>query len=80
MSLSDRIIQLVTLTLLLLSLIVTGIYSMKVRNLEWVLKEEVAALRHESKESVEQCKRISLTCIDIMNKNLWEGETDYDRD
>jgi hypothetical protein len=47
---------------------------MRVRNLEGVLKEEIAALRHENTESVEQCKRITLTCIDIMNKNLWEVE------
>ena len=79
MSLSDRLIQLATLILLLLSLIVTGVYSMRVRNLEGVLKEEIAALRHENNESVEQCKRITLTCIDIMNKNLWEGDSN-DRD
>lgn len=74
MSLSDRLIQLATLILLLLSLVATGIYSMRVRNLESMLKAEVSAIRHENNESVEQCKRISLTCIDIMNKNLWEGE------
>ena len=79
MSLSDRLIQLATLILLLLSLAVTCIYSMRVRNLEGVLKEEIAALRHENNESVEQCKRITLTCIDIMNKSLWEGEN-YDGD
>ena len=72
MSLSDRLIQLATLILLLLCLVTTGIYNMRVRNLEGVLKEEIAALRHENNESVEQCKRITLTCIDIMNKNLWE--------
>lgn len=76
MSLSDRLIQLVTLALLLISLVMTGIYSMRVRNLENDLKEQMAALRHENNESVEQCKRITLTCIDIMNKNLWEGESD----
>ena len=74
MSLSDRVIQLVTLILLLLSLLATEVYSIRVRNLEGVLKEEIAALRHENTESVEQCRRITLTCIDIMNKNLWEGE------
>lgn len=73
MSLSDRVIQLATLVILLLSLITTWVYSMKVRNLETKVKVEMAALRHENKESVEQCKRISYTCIDIMNNNLWEG-------
>ena len=73
MSLSDRVIQLATLVILLLSLITTWVYSMKVRNLENEVKVEMAALRHENKESVEQCKRISYTCIDVMNSNLWEG-------
>ena len=75
MSLSDRILQLVILFLLLMSLITTGIYSMRVRNLENELRAEIAAVRVSNKESVEQCKRISYTCIDIMNNNLWEGET-----
>lgn len=74
MSLSDRIIQLATLILLLISLVMTELYIARVRNLENDLKEQMAALRYENNESVEQCKRITLTCIDIMNKNLWEGE------
>lgn len=74
MSLSDRIIQLATLILLLLCLITTCIYSMRVRNLENEVRAEMAALRLANRESVEQCKRISYTCIDIMNSNLWEGE------
>lgn len=76
MSLSDRVIQLATLLLLLLSLVVTGIYSMRTKNLENEVRAEMAALRLANRESVEQCKRISYTCIDIMNNNLWEGETE----
>lgn len=79
MTLTDRILQLLTLVLLLLSLVVTGIYSMKVKNLENEVRSEMAIMRSSNKESVEQCRRISYTCIDIMNKNLWEGE-DYDGD
>lgn len=74
MSLSDRILQLITLVLLLISLIVTEIYSIRVRNLENEVRAELTASRLANKESVEQCKRITFTCIDVLNKNLWEGE------
>lgn len=79
MSLTDRILQLLELVLLCLCFITTAIYSMRVKNLENEVRAEMAALRLENEESVERCRRISYTCIDIMNSNLWEGE-DYDGD
>ena len=79
MSLTDKILHLAELCLLLLCLVTTAIYSMRVKNLENEVRAEMAALRLESKECVEQCKRISYTCIDIMNSNFWEGEN-YDGD
>jgi len=79
LSLSDRILQLITLVLLLICLIVTEIYSLRVRNLENEVRAEMAASRLANKESVEQCKRITFTCIDVLNKNLWEGN-EYDGD
>lgn len=79
MSLTDRILQLLELVLLCLCFITTAIYSMRVKNLENEVRAEMAALRLENKECVEQCKRISYTCIDMVNSNFWEGEN-YDGD
>lgn len=78
MSLTDKILHLAELCLLLLCLVTTAIYSMRVKNLENEVRAEMAVLRQESKECVEQCKRISYTCIDMVNSNFWEGEN-YDR-
>lgn len=79
MSLTDKILHLAELCLLLLCLVTTAIYGMRVKNLENEVLAEMAALRLESKECVEQCKRISYTCIDMVNSNFWEGEN-YDGD
>ena len=73
MSLTDRIIQLVSLVLLALCLIVTEVYSMRAKNIERELKAEVSALRYELGESEERCRRLSYTCIDVVNRKILEG-------
>lgn len=73
MSLTDRIIQLVSLILLTLCLIITEVYSMRARNVERELKAEVSALRYELEESEKRCRRLSYTCIDVVNRKILEG-------
>lgn len=73
MSLTDRILQLVSLVLLTLCLIVTEVYSMRAKNVERELKAEVSALRYELGESEERCRRLSYTCIDVVNRKILEG-------
>lgn len=72
MSLTDRILQLVSLVLLALCLIVTEVYSMRAKNVERELKAEVSALRYELEESEERCRRLSYTCIDVVNRKILE--------
>lgn len=72
MSLTDRIIQLVSLVLLALCLIVTEVYSMRAKNVERELKAEVSALRYELGESEKRCRRLSYTCIDVVNRKILE--------
>lgn len=72
MSLTDRIIQLVSLVLLALCLIVTEVYSMRAKNVERELKAEVSALRYELEESEKRCRRLSYTCIDVVNRKILE--------
>lgn len=73
MSLTDRILQLVSLVLLVLCLIVTEVYSMRAKNVERELKAEVSALRYELEESEKRCRRLSYTCIDVVNRKILEG-------
>lgn len=73
MSLTDRIIQLVSLVLLTLCLIITEVYSMRAKNVERELKAEVSALRYELEESEKRCRRLSYTCIDVVNRKILEG-------
>lgn len=72
MSLTDRILQLVSLVLLVLCLIVTEVYSMRAKNVERELKAEVSALRYELEESEKRCRRLSYTCIDVVNRKILE--------
>lgn len=72
MSLTDRILQLVSLVLLTLCLIVTEVYSIRAKNIERELKAEVSALRYELGESEERCRRLSYTCIDVVNRKILE--------
>ena len=72
MSLTDRILQLVSLVLLVLCLIVTEVYSMRAKNIEKELKAEVSALRYELGESEKRCRRLSYTCIDVVNRKILE--------
>lgn len=72
MSLTDRIIQLVSLGLLAMCLIVTEVYSMRTKNVERELKAEVSALRYELEESEKRCRRLSYTCIDVVNRKILE--------
>lgn len=72
MSLTDRILQLVSLVLLALCLIVTEVYSMKAKNVERELKAEISALRYELEESEKRCRRLSYTCIDVVNRKILE--------
>ena len=73
MSLTERIIQLVSLVLLTLCLIITEVYSMRAKNVERELKAEVSALRYELEESEKRCRRLSYTCIDVVNRKILEG-------
>jgi hypothetical protein len=73
MSIADRILQLVELLLLCLCLIVTEIHDIKVGNLEKELKARTDALRYEVGESEERCRRLTDTCIDIVNRKIYEG-------
>ena len=72
MSLTDRILQLVSLVLLVLCLIVTEVYSIRAKNIEKELKAEVSALKYELRESEERCRRLSFTCIDVVNRKILE--------
>lgn len=72
MSLTDRIIKLVSLVLLALCLIVTEVYSMRAKNVERELKAEVSALKYELEESEKRCRRLSYTCIDVVNRKILE--------
>lgn len=72
MSLTDRILQLVSLVLLALCLIVTEVYIMRAKNVERELKAEVSALRYELEESEKRCRRLSYTCIDVVNRKILE--------
>lgn len=73
MSTFDRVMQLVEMTLLLICLIATEIYSMRVKNLENEVRAEVSAMRYEVRESEERCRRLSYTCVDIVNRKILEG-------
>jgi hypothetical protein len=73
MNTSDRVLQLVELLLLCLCLVMTEIHSMKVSNMEKELKTQTDALRHEVRESEGRCRRLTNTCIDIVNRKIYEG-------
>ena len=73
MSTFDRVMQLVEMALLLICLIATEIYSMRVKNLENEVRAEVSAMRYEVRESEERCRRLSYTCIDVVNHKILEG-------
>ena len=73
MSTFDRVMQLVEMTLLLICLIATEIYSMRVKNLENEVRAEISAMRYEVREYEERCRRLSYTCIDIVNRKILEG-------
>ena len=80
MSLTDRILQIAELLLLCLCLIVTEIYCMRVKNLENEIRAESSALRYEMGESEERCRRLSYTCIDLVNHIYIEGGNYGERD
>lgn len=73
MNITDRILQIIELLLLCLCLAVTEIHSMKVNNLEKELRAETSALRYEVGESEGRCRRLTDTCIDIVNRKIYEG-------
>ena len=73
MSTLDRVLQLLELALLCLCLIVTEVYSMRVKNLERRFQAETSALKYEVKESEQRCRRLSYTCIDVVNRKILEG-------
>lgn len=73
MSTFDRVMQLVEMALLLICLIATEIYSMRVKNLENEVRAEVSAMKYEVRESEERCRRLSYTCIDVVNRKILEG-------
>lgn len=73
MSTFDRVMQLVEMALLLICLIATEIYSMRVKNLENEVRVEVSAMKYEVRESEERCRRLSYTCIDVVNRKILEG-------
>lgn len=73
MSALDRVLQLIELALLLICLIATEIYSMRVKNLENEIRTELSAMRYETRESEERCRRLSYTCIDVVNRKILEG-------
>ena len=73
MSTFDRVMQLVEMALLLICLIATEIYSMRVKNLENEVRAEVSAMKYEVRESEERCRRFSYTCIDVVNRKILEG-------
>jgi hypothetical protein len=79
MSLTDRLLQIANLILLALCLIALEFYSCRVKNLEKHINAESSAIRYEIKETEERCRRLSYTCIDIMNRKVLEGGT-YDGD
>ena len=74
MTTKDRVLQLVELALLCLCLIILQLFSIKAKNLENELRAENAALRYEVRESEERCRRLSYTCIDMVNRKILEGE------
>jgi hypothetical protein len=45
---------------------------MRAKNIERELKAEVSALRYELGESEERCRRLSYTCIDVVNRKILE--------
>lgn len=65
--------QLVEMALLLICLIATEIYSMRVKNLENEVRAEVSAMKYEVRESEERCRRLSYTCVDVVNRKILEG-------
>ncbi len=73
MSTFDRVMQLVEMALLLICLIATEIYSMRVKNLENEVRAEVSAMKYEVRESEERCRRLSYTCVDVVNRKILEG-------
>ena len=73
MSITDRVLQIVELVLLCLCLVVTEIESMRMKNLEKQFMAETSALRYELKECEERCRRLSYTCIDVVNRKILEG-------
>ena len=75
MSLTDRLLQIANLVLLALCLIVLEFYTCRVKNLEKRLNAESSSLRYEVKETEERCRRLSYTCIDVVNRKILEGET-----
>ena len=77
MSLTDRILQIAELVMLLLCLIATEIYSMRVKNVEKQLMAESSALRYEMGESEERCRRLSYTCVDIVNQIVLQKGAEY---
>lgn len=69
----DRVLQILELGLIVVCLIVIEIYSIRVKNLENELRTEVSAMRYEVTESEDRCRRLSYTCVDIVNRIVLEG-------
>ena len=80
MSLTDRLLQIANLILLALCLIALEFYSCRVKNLENEIRAESSALRYEMVESEERCRRLSYTCIDLVNHIYTEGGNYGERD
>lgn len=73
-----KALQVFTIAILMFLIVVVEINCIRLKNIEKELKDETSALRYELKETEERCRRLSYTCIDVVNNKILEKGCDYE--
>lgn len=73
-----KILHVIEVVLLVFLITVVEINCMRLKNVEKELRAETEALRYELKETEERCRRLSYTCIDVVNRKILEKGCDYE--
>lgn len=68
----NKVISLLMLFVLMIVLFCVGAVAVDQHNSKIKMEQEIKSLRYELKQTQEQCKRMTDTCIDILVNERWE--------
>lgn len=68
----NKIISLLMLVIMMMVLFCVGAVAVDQHNSKIKMEQEIASLRYELKQTQEQCKRMTDTCVDILANKRWE--------